>query len=120
MIRATSSLLAAFIIIPNHLDCQAFGGLDLPQPRTTRAVFKYAASQGRSDPLPRHFNQPEGADPEHFGACAIATHGVAHDPFHRPTVAIFSHVDESLTMTPPRSRRRICREISSAAFMLTW
>src|SRR5579885_55624 len=50
--------------------------------------------QGRAQPLPRHFEKPERADPADLDASAVGSERLFEPAFDRDLIAVLLHIDE--------------------------
>ena len=71
-----------------------FGRADQPAAPAGRAGIARNFHDARPQPLARHFQQAERADPADLNARAVAPHGALEAPFDRVAVAAVLHVDE--------------------------
>ena len=94
--------------------------LTTPRPEQQGQSVKHAPFEAGANALPRHFDQAKRTGAQDACASAIAFHGVAKCTFDIRADDVLSRMSmKSLTITPPRSRRRNWRAISRAADMLS-
>jgi hypothetical protein len=85
---------------------------------TARAGDVAGFGKGRAQALTGQFHQAEAADLAHLDAGTVETQRIAQAIFDFALVALVSMSMKSMTIRPPRSRRRSWRASSSAASRL--
>ena len=108
-----------FLQDAQDVQCGRFGAADVAGAMAARAGDVAGFTERGLQALARQFQQAEAGDLAHLHAGAVVMQRIAQAVFHLALVACgLSMSMKSITIRPPKSRRRIWRATSSAASRL--